>query len=65
MSSKLYNTLEYEMIIFHDLSTPGCMLETSLILLGQRYMFNTGRDMGRHSQSAGFSLLVSCDCLSP
>lgn len=57
MSSKLYNTLGYEMMRFHDLSTPGCMFETSSVLQGQRYMFDTGKDMGRHTQSAGFSLL--------
>ena len=64
MSSKLYNTLGYEMMIFHDLSTPGCMFETSSVLQGQRYRFDTGKDMGRHSLQVSLCF-VSCGCLSP
>lgn len=45
------------MTIFHNLSVPHCIFETSSIIPGQRCMFYAGKDMKRHPHSAVLSLL--------
>lgn len=46
-----------KMTIFHNLSAPCCIFETSSIIPGQRCMFDAGKDKRKHPHSAGLSQL--------